>query len=236
LTGPDPCERAAVGSAIIGEIVLVLQGMFPYCLFEQRLNIYPEATMSQPTTLQAVILDTVLGRLALLFLAGANGDMTEARQAARHMLLAYDPQTEDELRLATEIISFSFHALEALSQAASPDRTLSQILRLRGSAVSLSREAHKSQRKLDQLQKVRRAGISAPPAEPPQPQPRPRIDKALALVEATRQATDTTATQAQRQHQAAKRIAENLAKNQRPPIAPNIASAALPQDNTLPLG
>jgi hypothetical protein len=174
--------------------------MFPYCLFEQRLNIYPEATMSQPTTLQAVILDTVLGRLALLFLAGANGDMTEARQAA------------------------------------SPDRTLSQILRLRGSAVSLSREAHKSQRKLDQLQKVRRAGISAPPAEPPQPQPRPRIDKALALVEATRQATDTTATQAQRQHQAAKRIAENLAKNQRPPIAPNIASAALPQDNTLPLG
>jgi hypothetical protein len=100
-------------------------------------------------TLPDAILETVVIRLSALFLAGAAGDMTAARQAAAQMLSAYHPETEDELRLAANIISFSFQALEALGQAATPDMPLT--LRLRGSAVSLSRESHKAQRRLDKL-------------------------------------------------------------------------------------
>ena len=174
--------------------------------------------MSFAATLSTVILDTVLGRLALLFLTGAGGDLTLAHEAARQMLADYHPATNDELRLAAEIINFSFHALEALGQAATPEMTLNKILRLRGSAVSLSREAHKSRRKLDQLQRDRKAGVAPQPAEQPA---RPRIDNALSLIEATRgmlqgttKAEAQTWTQAYNQRQTAKRIAETLKKNQ----------------------
>jgi hypothetical protein len=182
--------------------------------------------MSFATTLLPAILDTVLGRLAILFLSGANGDLTAARQAASQMLVSYHPETEDELRLAAEIISFSFHALEALSQAATPDMPLNKVLRLRSGAVSLSRESHKAERRLDQIQKARRAGIEAQPAAAKAPEQaaepaRPQVDKAIALIEATRQAMEITAknggktwTQSYQQRETAKRIAENLKKNQ----------------------
>jgi hypothetical protein len=194
--------------------------------------------MSLPTTLPAAILDTILGRLALLFLSGAAGDLTAARHAAARMLASYHPETEDELRLAANIISFSFHALEALSQAATPDMPLTRILRLRGSAVSLSRESHKAQRRLDQLQKARRDGLQAQPEATTTPQPetepsRPQIDKAVALIEATRQAIETTGkngaptwSKSYQQNQNAKRIAENLKKNQAAHAAAINANAA----------
>ena len=158
------------------------------------------------STLPALILETLIGRLALLFLASAHGDLAAARDAARRMLAAYQPETPDELALAAEIINFSFHAMEALSQAAAPGLPLNRILRLRGSAVSLSRESHKSQRKLDQLQKARRAGQlmpaqAEPPTTEPSPaepaQPRPAIDKAIATVEAERQTPTVQATPVQ---------------------------------------
>jgi hypothetical protein len=160
--------------------------------------------MSLAALFAPCILDTILGRLALLFLSGAAGDMTAAREAAARMLAVYHPETEDELRLAAEIVSFSFHALEALGQAATPDMPLTKVLRLRGSAVSLSRETHKAERRLDQLQKARRAGTEAQPAatqaqpdatqavQPAREPTRPQIDKAIALIEATRQAVTTT--------------------------------------------
>jgi hypothetical protein len=56
--------------------------------------------MPFPTTLPAAILETVLTRLAALFLTGAGGNLTAARDAAAHMLAAYHPRTTDELRLA----------------------------------------------------------------------------------------------------------------------------------------
>ena len=112
-------------------------------------------------------LDTVLGSLAPLFLTGANGDLPTARHAAAQILAAYDAETPDELSLAAQIISFGFEALTALSQAANPDLPLTRVLRLRGSAVSLSREGHKARRKLDQLQRGRRIGVPAQPADAP---------------------------------------------------------------------
>ena len=176
--------------------------------------------MSLAATLSTVILDTVLGRLALLFLTGAGGDLTLAREAARQMLADYHPETNDELRLAAEIINFSFHALEALGQAATPEMTLNKILCLRGSAVSLSREAHKSRRKLDQLQRDRHAGIASQPAEQPA---RPKIDNALGLIEATREMLQgankpkaQTWTQAYNQRQTAKAHFGKTSKRTRP--------------------
>jgi hypothetical protein len=198
--------------------------------------------MSFPSTLPTAILDTILGRLALLFLISTAGDLIAARQAAAQMLAGYRPETADELRLAAEIIGFSLHALEALGQAAAPDMPLTKILRLRGCAVSLSRESHKAERRLDQLQKARCAGIPAQPeatigAAPPATEPsRPQIDKAIALIEATRQAIETagksgaqTWTQAYQQRQTAKRIAENLKKNQAAHLAKVNAAASVTQ-------
>jgi hypothetical protein len=118
--------------------------------------------MSLPASIASAILDTILGRLAPLLLSGAARDLSAARHAASRMLAAYDVQTEEELRVAAEIIGFGLHALEALSQSANPDLTLNQILRLRTSAVSLSRESHKWQRLLDKLQRTRRAGAPQP--------------------------------------------------------------------------
>jgi hypothetical protein len=110
--------------------------------------------MSLTSQLPAAILETILPGLATLFLTGAGGDMAAARHAAIQMLDAYHPRTENELRLAANIVGFSFHALEALAQAAEPGLSLTRVLRLRGSAVSLSRESDRAERRLMQLQKA----------------------------------------------------------------------------------
>jgi hypothetical protein len=178
--------------------------------------------VSFAATILPAVLDTILGRLALLFLSGTDGDLAPARQAAAHMLAAYQPRTEDELRLAAQVVSFSLHALEALGQAATQDMPLNKILRLRSGAVSLSRESHKAERRLEQRQQARDDTIPAEPIETaPVESIRPEIDEAIALVETTRQEIHTTTpntapiwSKAYRQQKAARRITENLKKNQ----------------------
>jgi len=158
--------------------------------------------------------------------------MTAAREAASQMLAAYHPSTEDELHLAANIVSFSFQALEALGQAATPGIPLTRILRLRGSAVSLSRESHKAQRRLDKLQAARRAGI--PAATQPEPtQPEPKIDNALALIENTRTIAGAakikglTWTQAYEQRQRDIRVAASLKRAEaRIAAQANVAAAS----------
>jgi hypothetical protein len=174
--------------------------------------------MSLPATIAQAILDTVIGRLAVLFLTGAAGDMTAAREAARQMLAAHNAETPGELTLAAEIISLQLHTLEALSYAADPQLSLNKVLRLRGSAVSLSRESHKAQRKLDQLQSARRAGITVQIAPTPA---RPAVENALDLIETARDSIQIAAktggktwTQAFQERLTAKRIAKKLTKKQ----------------------
>ena len=144
--------------------------------------------MSQPIATNTAILDTVLGHLARHFLVATNGDLAAARDAAGCLLAAYDTGTDAELELAADIVSFSFHALEALSDSAAPDLSLNQKLRLRAGAVNLSREGHKARRKLDQLMSARannpqaaadapQAAADLPPeaaAAPPPLSPEPR--------------------------------------------------------------
>jgi hypothetical protein len=178
--------------------------------------------MSLAKTLPTAILDTILSYLTTLFLPGTAGDFTAARRAAGQMLAAYQPQTEDELRLAAAIVSFSLQALDSLSQAASPDLPLTKILRLRGSAVSLSRESDKAQRRLEHLQQTRRQTEAIRP-EATRPEAEPPLAPASAKL---------TWTQAYEQRQRDQRIAASLkraearvAAHQIPPTATASPSA-----------
>jgi hypothetical protein len=165
--------------------------------------------MALPTTLPAAIVETILTHLAGLFLAGAAGDPDAARHAAAQMLGSYHPETEDELRLAANVVGFSFHALEALGQAAAPDLPITRILRLRGSAVSLSRQSQNAERRLVQLQTARRKALPAAAetrAEPVQSEP----GTEAATASATGKTRDLTWTQAYEQRQRETRIAASL--------------------------
>jgi hypothetical protein len=197
----------------------------------------PSPAPSLAKTLPVAILETVVTHLAALFLAGAEGNMTAARQAAAQMLAAYDPQAQDELRLAANIVSFSFQALEALGQAATPDMPLTRKLRLRGSAVSLSRESHKAQRRLDKLQAARLQGIPAE-TQPEPAQPEPKIEKALDLIETTRtiagvaKTKGVTWTQAYEQRQRDNRIAASQKRAEaRLAAQANVAAASVLSDH-----
>ncbi|WP_428538908.1 hypothetical protein [Rhodopila sp.] len=177
------------------------------------------------TNLPQAVLETILTRLAALFLAGAGGDPTAARHAAAQMLAAYHPETEDELYLAASVVSFGFQSLEALSQAATPDMPLTRILRLRGGAVTLSRESDKARKRLDQLRNARQQAVPAEPRpEPTQPelappepaQPEPKVAKALDLIQDTAQIAEAAKTsgltwaQSHEKRQQDERIAASL--------------------------
>ena len=193
--------------------------------------------MSFPTDIAQATLDTFIAPLALLFLTGACGDIAAAHYAASQMLAAYNAETPDELGLAAQAVSLQMQVLKALGDASEPDLSLNKILRLRGGAVSLSRESHKARRKLDQLQHARRTGIVAPPAEvaPAQPvavqavpstqvqsvEAKARGDSALELIEAARDALQRVKksggrnwSQAFQKRETAKRMAENMRKKQ----------------------
>ena len=175
--------------------------------------------MSLPANIPAAILETILTHLATLFLTGAAGHTIAARQAAAQMLAAYNPENEAELRLAATVIGFSFHALEALSQATDPDLSLTRVLRLRGGAVSLSRQSANAERRLAQLQKARRQAILAQPGEA---QPAPKIEQAPieepATVAAAAKAKGLTWTQAYQQRQRDLHLAASRKKAQVPNV------------------
>jgi hypothetical protein len=206
---------------MVKEIILANQRIYTYVAPEHMPN-RPSHMSLVITTLPAAIVQTILTRLAVLFLTGAAGDVVAAHRAASRMLDAYHPETEDELRLAANIVGFSFHALEALAQASEPDMPLTRVLRLRGSAVSLSRESHKAERRLDQLQQGRRGGVPAPNTEirPDLAHSEPRIEKALDLIKDTSRTTAAakangqTWTQAYEQRQRDARIAASLSRAQ----------------------
>src|SRR6185437_3240949 len=119
--------------------------------------------------LPEALLKTILHQITILLLDGAGGNMEAAWSAAASTLRAYDPQTEQELRLAARVLSFSLQACEALAQAADPAMPLTRILRLRTGAVSLSREAEKAERRLEKLRENHAAEEAQPLPEPETP-------------------------------------------------------------------
>jgi hypothetical protein len=188
------------------------------------------------------VLDTALARLAVLFVATAAGNPAIAKEAARRTLAAYNVWTEEELCLAAQIISLRFHILEVLAQAVGPESAPNRTLHLRGSAVSLSREAHKAQRKLDQLQSARRLE-TRPQQEPveeiaaPQTEGSPEIGQEVARThgEAEHLAKKLKArdggrrwSKAYHKRELAKRMAEQVKLNQANYAASLIAKASHP--------
>lgn len=107
-------------------------------------------------SINPAVLDRIIGLLTPLFLCSSENDVLTARHAADRLLGTYNVQTEEELRLAAEIIAFGFGALDALSQSMAPGLTVSAILRLRGSATAQHRSANQCQRTLEKLRKERR--------------------------------------------------------------------------------
>ncbi|HVY17983.1 MAG TPA: hypothetical protein VHB27_22380 [Rhodopila sp.] len=95
--------------------------------------------------INAIVRERIRNFLIPLFLQDANDDADRARQAVDAMLESYDPRTTRELRLAALAIAFSLGALDALAKSASQDATLSQVLRLRGSANALARSSEKAE-------------------------------------------------------------------------------------------
>jgi predicted membrane metal-binding protein len=173
---------------------------------------------SLPASITPAILDKILANLALLFLTAAGGDLPTARHAASRLLAAYDVATEEELRLAADIVSFGFHALDALGQSMAPDLSLKEILRLRGSAVSLNRQSHRSQRKLDQLRRDRPQQAQAAPPQETHEQAEVLAPETIRLTEplnepapASRPAPSWPLANPQRL--AAQQISDNLARN-----------------------
>jgi hypothetical protein len=157
------------------------------------------------STILPALMDTVLGHIAVLFLGAANGNTPLARATAAQMLAAYDPKTPDELCLAAQIICFNLQALDALSQAANPDNSLNNVLRLRSSAVSLSRQAEAAERRLAHL----RNGRAPQPEAASEP-----AEVASPKSAETSPATIPAATKNHQKLQAARRIAEIFKKNQ----------------------
>jgi len=163
------------------------------------------------------LLHTILHQIAILLLRGANNDIEAARQAAAVVVGAHMPQTEQELRLAARIVAFSLQAGEALAQAANPELPLTRVIRLRTGAVSLTREAEKAERRLEKLREARLRGLPEEPEPLPQAES-PRVEKTTALIEDTRkvaayaQAHGLSWSEAHRQRNREKRLAERRAK------------------------
>jgi hypothetical protein len=121
-------------------------------------------------TIAPAFLEEMVAHLLHLFIRGAGGDDAAARHAVLSTLAAYDPADEQELRLAAEIISFGFAALEALAKAMNPDLPLNAVLRLRGNANAAHRSGHQCQRTLDKLRKERRTASGLAAARSPAPE------------------------------------------------------------------
>ena len=116
--------------------------------------------MSLSTTLDPVFFDTIAFGLVQCFLTAAGGEQEAARRAARNLLMSYNVATEEELRLAAQIATFSLGALQILAKSMDPDLPLNAVLRLRGSANAQQRSANQCQRTLDKLRAERRVAMT----------------------------------------------------------------------------
>lgn len=180
--------------------------------------------MSHPVAVTAAFLNRILGLLAPLFLAATGGDLAAAREAVRDMLDGYEIRNDNELRLVALTIAFGFGALDALGQAANPELSLNQIMRLRSNATALSRAGHQNQAVLDKLHKQTESETppEPDPAEPLLPSGSEAADL-IAFARAAMQAqprtpaqTTTTqpAPQSRQQRRAAERQAEKARRRQ----------------------
>ena len=123
--------------------------------------------MPLPTHIPRTAIALVLDLLFPLLLTAAGGSQKDAYQAAIDLLADYQPDTAEELGLAAEVIAFRLSALRAARAAAAPDTAESATLTLLKTANALRRSEAAAQRKLDALQRPRRAAAKKAAARPP---------------------------------------------------------------------
>jgi hypothetical protein len=160
-----------------------------------------QAIMSRFPSIAPAFLEEMVACLLHLFLRGAGGNEAAARHAVLSTLAAHDVANEDEMRLAAEIISFSFAALEALARSMDPGLPLKEVLCLRGNANAAHRSGHQCQRTLDKLRQERRRGAVATPVQPDAETHNPAPATPLILSRQQRRDLERKAAKAQR-HQA----------------------------------
>lgn len=102
---------------------------------------------SPPDALTSAALEKILALLAPLF----RDSTVVTRDAVMAILAHHGARTDQQVRLAAISIAFSFGALDSLARSSASNLPLSQVLRLRENAGTLSAVAQQSQDALDRL-------------------------------------------------------------------------------------
>jgi hypothetical protein len=167
--------------------------------------------MLLPAHLSPTILTASLNQIAPLLQKSANTDEQTARNAVTALLGDYNPQTNQELTLAAEIVHYRALAADNMTRSQDPDLPLTKVLRLRSNGVSLSRECHKARRELNKLQAAR---IAEPVQQdaPPTKQELQALQTARDIISGKTPHKFPTAEQLRKQAMAQK-IRDNSARN-----------------------
>jgi hypothetical protein len=143
--------------------------------------------MSLSTRLPLDAVELVIGVITRLIIRAFGSSDEAAQNLAMHMLLEYQPETVRELRVAAEAICLGMDSLAAMSESATLGITPAQLTAARRWSCSLSRAGALTQRRLDELQRARRAGLPEQVETPvaTKANPAPKTDSNLAA-EATK--------------------------------------------------
>src|SRR3954447_18005844 len=113
--------------------------------------------MSFPAAISTTAIEYVIGCLVPLLLAAVGGEEATARALALELLASHNPQNPHELRLACKIVGLSLQGLAKLADSAAPGiAPEKQDVALKW-ACSLTRASQAGERRLEELQRMRRA-------------------------------------------------------------------------------
>ncbi len=90
----------------------------------------------------------IITYLTPMFLATAGGDVQYARMAATEAVKGYRAREHVDLLYIAQIIAFGLAILDSLNRSMADNLSVTQVLRLRSNAASLSRAAERCQRVL----------------------------------------------------------------------------------------
>jgi len=93
--------------------------------------------------------EQVVSALVPFFLNEASDNHRDARAAAWHMVMSYNPVSGKQIQLSAQIVAFCFAALDCLRCSMERDMPVRVLLRLRGSAVALNRLGNKCHKILE---------------------------------------------------------------------------------------
>jgi hypothetical protein len=95
-----------------------------------------------------VFMHLIITYLTPMFLATAGGDVQYARMAATEAVKAYKAREHGDLLYIAQIIAFGLAILDSLNRSMADNLSVTQVLRLRSNAASLSRAAERCNRVL----------------------------------------------------------------------------------------